>query len=257
MSRATGLPELDVVDADRENALCPVPGAGVGGRIVTPHAQPMRFGRIHEAPVHMLPPERVLLYALVFGLRPERCLEVGTLHGGSAMITVAALDDVGQGCVVCVDPHPRVTPEVWSGVAHRATLIEGCSPDALPEARRVAGGAFDIALVDGDHGHDGVVRDLEGVMGVLTASGYILMHDAHYVEVHQGIDETLRAHAGRLVDCGMLSRAWTRDQESEAVRWGGIRVLHLAAPGSQPTASRRRFALRMLRTVQSRWTGPH
>lgn len=226
---------------------------------MTPYAQPMRFGTIHEAPVHMLPPERVLLYALVFGLRPERCLEVGTLHGGSAMITVAALDDVGQGCLVCLDPQPRVTAEVWSGVAHRATLIEGCSPDALFEARRVAGGAFDIVLIDGDHSHDGVVRDLEGVMGVLASGGHILMHDAHYVEVQQGIDETLRAHAGRLVDCGMLSRAGTRDQESEAVRWGGIRVLRLAPQRSQPTdaaTSGTRSALRALRTVRSRRSSP-
>lgn len=71
---------------------------------MNPFAQPTGFGTILDAPVHMLPPERVLLYSTVFGVRPERCLEIGTLHGGSAVITVAALDDIGSGKLVCVDP---------------------------------------------------------------------------------------------------------------------------------------------------------
>ncbi|HEY2480212.1 MAG TPA: class I SAM-dependent methyltransferase [Solirubrobacterales bacterium] len=198
-------------------------------------SEPTRFGMIHDAPVHMLPSERVLLYSMVFGVRPERCLEIGTLYGGSAMITVAALDDIGSGRLVCIDPEPRVTPEVWAGVEHRATLLQGTSPEILPEAERTAGGKFEMALIDGDHSHAGVVRDVVGVMEVLADGGYMLMHDAHYGEVQEGIDEVLREHSGTLVDCGMLSSASTPDASAETVEWGGIRVLRMVSDGVAAT----------------------
>jgi predicted O-methyltransferase YrrM len=199
---------------------------------MTTQSEPSRFGTIHDAPVHMLPSERVLLYSMVFGVRPQRCLEIGTLHGGSAMITVAALDDVGSGSLVCVDPEPQVAPEVWAGIEHRATLLRGTSPEILPEAQRTAGGPFELALIDGDHSHAGVVRDVVAVMGVLADGGHMLMHDAHYGEVRDGIDEVLRTHPGSLVDCGMLSSASTPDANADTVEWGGMRVLRMIAGSS-------------------------
>ena len=51
---------------------------------------PSRVGTIYEAPGWMLPSERLALYAIVYGLRPKRSLEIGTFYGGSAMIIVAA-----------------------------------------------------------------------------------------------------------------------------------------------------------------------
>jgi predicted O-methyltransferase YrrM len=196
-------------------------------------AEPTRFGTIHDAPVHMLPSERVLLYSTVFGVRPERCLEIGTLHGGSAMITVAALDDIGgDGRLICVDPEPRVTPETWAAVEHRATLLKGFSPAILPQAEMEAGGKFELALIDGDHSHAGVIRDVIGVMEVLADGGYMLMHDAHYGEVREGIDELLQQRPDTLVDLGMLSSASTPDAHAETVEWGGIRVLRKTAAGA-------------------------
>jgi predicted O-methyltransferase YrrM len=196
-------------------------------------AEPTRFGTIHDAPVHMLPSERVLLYSTVFGVRPERCLEIGTLYGGSAMITVAALDDIGgDGRLICVDPEPRVTPETWAAVEHRATLLKGFSPAILPQAEKEAGGKFELALIDGDHSHAGVIRDVVGVMEVLADGGYMLMHDAHYGEVREGIDELLQERPDTLVDLGMLSSASTPDANAETVEWGGIRVLRKTAAGA-------------------------
>jgi cephalosporin hydroxylase len=201
---------------------------------MNPFSEPTRFSAIHDAPVHMLPSERVLLYSMVFGTRPKRCLEIGTLHGGSATITVAALDDIEQGKLVCIDPEPQVTPEVWAGVEHRATLLKGFSPEILAEAERTAGGKFEVALIDGDHSHAGVIRDVVGVMEVLADGGYMLMHDSHYGEVRDGIDEVLRANPGRLVDCGMLSSPSTPDADSDTVEWGGIRVLRMVSGAAGP-----------------------
>jgi predicted O-methyltransferase YrrM len=52
--------------------------------------QPLGLPVIYDAPVQQLMPERLLLYSLICGLRPERTLEIGTLYGGSTMIICAA-----------------------------------------------------------------------------------------------------------------------------------------------------------------------
>lgn len=192
---------------------------------------PYRFTHVFDAPVHMLPGERTALYATVFASRPQRCLEIGTLHGGSAVITVAALDDIGQEArLACVDPNPRVEPHTLERIKHRATLVEGFSPDALKDATELLGGRFDFAMIDGDHSLEGVIRDLEGVLPHLEPGAYLLMHDAHYYEVADGIAQVCERHAG-LIDCGLLSRESTPDlggavdPTGKPVVWGGMQLL--------------------------------
>jgi predicted O-methyltransferase YrrM len=177
--------------------------------------------------------ERVLLYGLTFGLRPARTLEIGTFRGGSALVIGAALDDVGSGTLVCVDPAPQVAPEHWALVSHRATLFAEPSPDVLPRAMAVAGGPFDFALIDGDHQYAGVVRDVEGVLPLLADEAHLLFHDAHYFEVTDAIDRMLAVHADALSDCGMLSTERTPEGRSVGGReivWGGLRLLRYHRP---------------------------
>ncbi|HXJ33717.1 MAG TPA: class I SAM-dependent methyltransferase [Candidatus Eisenbacteria bacterium] len=196
--------------------------------------RPARFGVIYTTPAHMTAPERVLVYSLVLGLRPQRCLEIGTHKGGSALIIGAALDDLGAGRLVCVDPQPLVAPEHWAQVSHRATMIAGPSPAVLPQAIESAGGLFDFALIDGDHEYPGVVRDIEGTLRVLAPNAYMLFHDANYFEVARAIDEMLCKHADRLVDCGMLSVQQTPEDRvvsGHPVIWGGLRLVRYHKPG--------------------------
>jgi predicted O-methyltransferase YrrM len=184
-----------------------------------------RMDRLLDAPAELLLPERILLYALVRGLRPERCLEIGSHFGGSTTIIGAALDDGGNGRLVCVDPNPLVPPAVWETVAHRATMLRGCSPAILPSAYVQAGGEFDFIFIDGDHSREGVVRDVDGVLDVAAPGAHLLFHDSHYFEVAAAIDDSLVRHAGVLVDCGMVSTMST--PEKDGVRWGGFRLLRV------------------------------
>ena len=199
--------------------------------------QPDNFEVLREAPILMTWPERVALYALVFGMRPERLLEIGTNMGGSAMVIAAAMTDAGIGRMICLDPAPIVSPEHWVRIAPRGELLIGGSPDALPEAARMAGGNFDFALIDGDHSHDGVVRDIEGVLPVMTNTAFILFHDVHCQPVQSAIDETLARHAS-LSDCGLVSRYAKPDGQHPGVFWGGIRMLrfdrHRTTPPPNP-----------------------
>jgi predicted O-methyltransferase YrrM/SAM-dependent methyltransferase len=190
--------------------------------------RPARFGVVYTTPAHMTAAERVYLYGLVFALRPQRTIEIGTFRGGSALIIGAALDDVGAGTLVCIDPVPQVAQEHWALVAHRATLLAEPSPAAVAHAAEVAGGPFDFALIDGDHTQAGVVRDVEGVLPFLAPDAHLLFHDAHYFEVADAIDRMLVEHADRLSDCGMVSTERTPESRSiggRQVVWGGLRML--------------------------------
>ena len=167
--------------------------------------------------------ERVLLYTSVFSCRPKRCLEIGTFRGGSALIIVAALNDMGSGRLVCVDPYPRMAPETWAQLVHRTTLIQGTSPGALAEAAAAAGGKFDWALIDGGHDYDSLVRDLEGTMPVLEDEAYILFHDAHYKDVEAGLNDMYAKHP-ELIDMGMMAKPRVPDGDNPGIYWGGIRM---------------------------------
>ncbi|MGH9161086.1 MAG: class I SAM-dependent methyltransferase [Vicinamibacteraceae bacterium] len=198
-------------------------------------ATPLRGVEVlSRAPVLMTPAERIVLYATVIGRRPARVLEIGTHKGGSAMIICAALDELGSGRLVCVDPRPLVADEDWRAIQHRSVLLAGASPAVLTRAVEAAAGPFDLALIDGDHEYAGALADIEAVLPLLAAEAYLLFHDAHYWQVRDAIDHALAAHA-ELIDCGYLSAEETREAREErghAVVWGGLRALRYIAPNA-------------------------
>jgi predicted O-methyltransferase YrrM len=190
--------------------------------------RPSRFDVIYTAPALMTLSERVILYSLVFGLRPQRCLEIGSNKGGSSLIISAALDDIGAGHLVCVDFDPQIATEHWQQLVHHTTLLKGTSPDILGQALDAAGGKFNFVLIDADHELPGVIRDIEGVLPLLEDEAYMIFHDAHYYQVSQGIDQMLVKYKNRLSDCGMLSVERTpegRVENGQPVIWGGLRML--------------------------------
>lgn len=180
---------------------------------------------INQCPAWLEPSERLLLYALVFGLRPQRVLEIGTLHGGSAQIITGALDDVGHGRLISVDPAPDLKID-WDTIAHRATLLRGYSPALLPEARAHAGGPFDFCFIDANHSYNGVWADGCGVLRHMSPGGYVLFHDAHHPSVRDAIDDLVTTVFG-ISDCGTLSRDKREWVDDLGGPWAGLRLLRV------------------------------
>ena len=190
-----------------------------------------RVEALLDAPAELLLPERLLLYALVRGLRPERCLEIGSHFGGSTTIIAGALDDVGGGVLVCVDPSPLGTARDL--VTDRAPRHDGSRllTGALVEARATVDGDFEFVFIDGDHTRAGVVCDVEGVLDFVAPGAHLLFHDSHYWEISAGIDDCVARHADRLVECGTLSTLSTEPivaPDGKTARWGGFRMLRVA-----------------------------
>lgn len=178
-----------------------------------------------DGPAQMTMGERLLLFALVCGLRPRRVLEVGTCEGGSALLMRRALDPAAR--LVCIDPQPRWTADMQQSLGENTWLIAAPSPPAIAPAVQRAGGAIDFVLIDGDHTAAGVERDIVGVVPYLAEGAVVVLHDAHYWRVQEGIARALDV-VPDLLDAGMVSVEATPagiEEEGHLVVWGGLRML--------------------------------
>lgn len=219
-----------LVDRSRFPALAPaVEMAAVQGSFE--QIGSLRLDVLGSAPVWMSPAERLLLFSLIYTLRPRCYLEIGTLRGGSAAIVAAALDALGLPArMVLVDPKPQIEDALWEKLAPRATLVTGYSPAVLPQAALAAGAPFDFVLIDGDHSRRGTLADLAGVAPHCRSGAYLLCHDCFYSEVEQAIDEFVLTSAIPVVDFGPFTRETTAGDASNAgdpEPWGGIRLLQV------------------------------
>jgi predicted O-methyltransferase YrrM len=187
---------------------------------------------VKSAPVWMSRAERLMMFSLAFCLRPQRYLEIGTFQGGSALLVCSALDALqSDGRMYLVDPTPKITPEHWQRIAHRAELFEGFSPAILHDVAAKAVKPFDLALIDGDHTYSGAKRDAEGVLPYMQRGGYIIFHDSFFADVRRAIDEFVDAHTDRIIDCGLMTREITvqAGENGRPIEWGGLRMLYVSA----------------------------
>lgn len=180
----------------------------------------------------MSPQERVALYAIVFSVAPLRYLEIGSCRGGSAAIVTAAMDDLGTGQAYGLDPIDQISERTAKMIAGRFTPIRGASPEALPQARDLAGGPFDLVLVDGDHSLQATLADLEGVLPIVADEAVVLIHDAFNDDVRRAIDRFVAAHADRVSDGGMIAVSPNSlGPPDDAQLWGGLYMLRVHAGG--------------------------
>lgn len=168
----------------------------------------------------LLDVEQSLLFSLVWGLKPEKVLEIGTGYGGGASIIAAALRRNLKGFLWSIDPDPQ--PEAIQRFDHLrdcAKLVQATSPQDIA----AFGEQFDFVFIDGDHSYEGVRADIEGVLPYLTKTAYLLFHDVNYFPVTRAITQALDTHSSRLTDCGQLTFDFTEDEQGN--RWGGLRLL--------------------------------
>jgi hypothetical protein len=215
---------------------------------------PKRLDVIATSNAQMVYRERLFLFATVLALKPQRCLEIGVSEGGSSRIIAAALDDLGAGQLVSVDPQLRLSQETREALVQCVQFVQGNSPQVLTVAQKLAGGLFDFVLLDGDHSDFGVFRDLLGVVEVTRPGAVILAHDAYYHWVDRGIRMAL-SESLPLADAGILSTTCHAGlQGEEKVSYGGFRMLIRTEDESRT----RRLVRRVTRKVVSlvRLAGP-
>ena len=180
-----------------------------------------RIGSAFMAPSDMELIDRIMLYALVRGLRPTNVLEIGIRYGGGARIIASALADNGHGQAIGVDPAPQSFRVPVRQLHGRYVRHEGYSPEAIPDAVKKLSGKIDLVLIDALHTGDAVYADFHGALPFLSDSAHVLFHDAYHQGIAAAIDQIVGEHPD-FHDLGVLTR---RPQMHYPVCYQGLRVI--------------------------------
>ncbi len=168
-------------------------------------SRPERIGAAFMHPSDMCVTDRIMLYALVRGLRPERVLEVGVRWGGGARIIASALEDNRHGIAVGIDPEPEAFGIPERHLHGRYRRVVGFSPQITKEAVALLGGAPNLVFVDALHTGDAVYADFLGVLPFIQDDAHILFHDAFHQGVSTAIQVVIDANE-TLIDLGFITR---------------------------------------------------
>lgn len=187
---------------------------------------PEPLGPLVEAPTEMSLDERLFLYALVRGTAPRRVLEIGTSQGGSAWIIASALEENGVGELAGIEPLPRIELP-FSAFHGRFQLVQGTSPEVVPEASRRLGGPFDLVLVDGIHVYEHAALDIRASLAHMSPTGYLLFHDAFHFGVSEAIREAIEREPD-LYDCGYVCARPRR--VGDLLTHAGLRLVRRGPP---------------------------
>jgi cephalosporin hydroxylase len=134
-------------------------------------------------PIIQIPDDVLALQEIVFSTKPEVIVETGVAHGGSLILWASLLELLGEGRVVGVDidirPENRTAIEAHP-LSHRVTLVEGASTsDGV--VRHVHSLCTDhervLVLLDSDHTHAHVLRELELYSPLVRKGSYLVVLD--------------------------------------------------------------------------------
>ena len=131
-------------------------------------------------------------------------LEIGRLHGKSTIVLALGVRDAGHGApITSIDLEPRYEAAARKNLREHGveddavTLLSGDSSEVVASLP----GLFDIVFVDGDHGYDGVCRDILAVSRVLADGAVVAFHDYYHPAnqtgdygVQRAVDELAGAH---------------------------------------------------------------
>lgn len=134
-------------------------------------------------PIIQFPQDLVALQEIVWETRPEVVVETGIAHGGSLVFYASLLHLLGgSGFVLGVDidirPHNRTEIEAHP-LAPRIKMIEGSSIDAaiVERVRKTVGGRRAMVVLDSNHTHEHVLRELELYSPLVSVGCYLVVLD--------------------------------------------------------------------------------
>lgn len=135
-------------------------------------------------PIIQYPQDILAMQELVWRIRPELIIETGVAHGGSLILSASLLELIGgSGRVVGIDvdirPHNRKAIEAHP-MMKRITLLEGSSiaDETVARVEGIAKGKAPILVIlDSNHTHAHVARELEVYSSLVTAGSYLVVFD--------------------------------------------------------------------------------
>lgn len=166
-------------------------------------------------PIIQFPTDILALQELIWRVKPDVIVETGIAHGGSLIFSASMLALLGgNGRVIGVDidirKHNREEIESHP-MSKRITLLEGSSTsEGIVEGvkRLVRDGEQVLVILDSNHTHSHVMRELELYSQLVKKGGYIVVLDT--------IIEDLAADA-------YPDRPWKKGENPKTAVWEFLR----------------------------------
>ena len=161
-------------------------------------------------PIIQYPQDMIAMQELIWKIKPDVIVETGIAHGGSLVFYASILHLAGKGRVIGVDidirEHNRKEIEKHPMSRH-ITMIQGSSVDhATVEAVRsmIAPGEVVMVLLDSNHTHDHVLKELQLYSGMVTPGSYLVVFDTIIEEMPQGMYDDRPWDAGNNAKTAVL-----------------------------------------------------
>jgi cephalosporin hydroxylase len=136
-------------------------------------------------PVIQVPEDLVVLQEIVWRVAPDVIVETGVAHGGSLIFSSSLLELMGGerrrviGIELELRPHNRAALEAHP-LFRRIELVDGSSTD--PEIFALVRDQIEpdervLVILDSNHTHDHVLRELELYSTLVAAGSYVVVFD--------------------------------------------------------------------------------
>ncbi|MDP2847066.1 MAG: cephalosporin hydroxylase family protein [Humidesulfovibrio sp.] len=143
-------------------------------------------------PIIQYPQDMLAMQEIVWDMRPDAIFETGIAHGGSLIYSASLLQLLGgDGFVLGVDidirAHNRAAIEAHP-MSPRIRMFEGSSIDEAMAQRvhaELAGCKNPLVVLDSNHTHEHVLRELELYSPLVRKGGWLVVFDT-VVEIMPG-----------------------------------------------------------------------
>lgn len=134
-------------------------------------------------PIIQYPQDMISIQEIIWTIKPDLIIETGIAHGGSLIFSASILELIGRGKVLGIDidirKHNRIQIEKHR-LFKRITMIEGSSIDK-PVIKKVydysKGMKKVMVLLDSNHTHDHVLKELNLYSPFVTKGSYLVVFD--------------------------------------------------------------------------------
>jgi cephalosporin hydroxylase len=141
-------------------------------------------------PIIQQPQDMIGMQQLIWSLKPDLIIETGIAHGGSLIFYASLLELIGEdGEVVGIDidirKHNRIEIEKHK-MAHRIVMLEGSSIDnkTVEKVHRISAEKKMIMVVlDSNHTHDHVLKELRFYAPLVTKGSYAVVFDTRIEDI--------------------------------------------------------------------------
>ena len=135
-------------------------------------------------PIIQYPQDIVALQEIIWRIQPDAIVETGIARGGSLIFSASMLELLGGdrevvGVDIDIRHHNRIAIETHP-LAKRISMIEGSSVDKeVVDAvrRKVEGRERVLVILDSNHTHDHVLKELRLYSPLVTAGSYLIVFD--------------------------------------------------------------------------------